>query len=485
MKRRQHRAHPPGKRAATLDTAERLRRAIPLLQQGKLDEAEPLLRQILQQNPDHVDALHFLGVLVARRGHHQEGVDLIHRALALNPGYVDACNNLGNLLLAMERPDEAMAAYRRAIEIAPDHANAHANLGMALRRSGQIEEAIAALRQAIALEPRHANAHFHLGKALADQGHYAEAIAGIAGELWIDAKTVADQGHYEEAIAAYREAIGANPAHVSAYQSLGMLLYKLGRGPEATALYQQWLERDPHSSVARHMLAAHSGRDVPQRAADAYVQELFDGMADSFDEHLHKLDYRAPKWIAQTVASVLGTPDRSLAVLDAGCGTGLCCPFLRPYARWLTGVDLSPRMVDRARARGGYDELVVAEMTAFLSERNQAYDLIVSADTLVYFGELKTICSAAAGALRPDGWLAFTVEQWADPAAEPGFHLEPSGRYSHAAPYLRRVLTGAGLTIASLDGVDLRLEGGHPVAGFLVAARKIPPAARADRQSPG
>lgn len=460
MKRRQHRVHPPGKRATTLDTAERLRRAIPLLQQGKLDEAEPLLRQILRQNPDQVDALHFLGVLVARRGQHQEGVDLIHRALALNPGYVDACNNLGNLLLTLKRIDEAMAAYRRAIALAPDHANAHANLGMALRRSGQPTEAIAALLQAIALEPSHANAHFHLGKALADQGHY------------------------EEAIAAYREAIRANPAHVSAYQSLGMLLYKLGRGPEATALYQQWLERDPRSSVARHMLAAHSGRDVPQRAADAYVQELFDGMADSFDEHLHKLDYRAPKWIAQTIARVLGTPERSLAVLDAGCGTGLCCPFLRPYARWLTGVDLSPRMVDRARARGGYDELVVAEMTAFLSERHQAYDLIVSADTLVYFGELETICSAAAGALQPGGWLAFTVERFADPAAEPGFHLEPSGRYSHAEPYLRHVLTGAGMAIASLDGVDLRLESGQPVAGFLVAARNIPPAVTTDQRSP-
>lgn len=453
MKRKQRRAaHPGGKRAKTLDTVEqRLRQAIALLQQGKLEEAEPPLRQILQQNPDQVDALHFLGVLVADRGQLQEGSDLIRRALALEPQYVDAHNNLGNILLAMEQLNEAMAAYRRAIALAPDHANAHANLGAALRRSGQTVEAMATLRQAIALESCHTNAYFHLGQAFAAQGCY------------------------EEAINTYREAIRSCPAPVAVYQALGKLLGKLGRLLEATAVFERWLEQDPGSPVARHMLAAYSGRDVPQRASDAYITNLFDPYAESFDRSLvEQLKYQAPTVIGAKLAEMVGAPTAQFEVLDAGCGTGLCRPILRPYARHLTGVDLSPRMVDKARGRGGYDELAVAELTAFLSEQNQAYDLIVSADTLVYFGELETVCTAAVDALRPGGWLAFTVERLADPAAEPGFHLEPSGRYSHAEPYLRRVLTGAGIAIANLDGVGLRLESGQPVAGFLVVARKIP-----------
>ena len=429
---------------------ERVQRAVRLLQRGRPDEAEPLLAGVLRQDPSHVDALHFLGVLAAARGRHEEGIELIRRALALAPEYVDAWNNLGNLLLARGRVEEAEAAYRRAIAIAPQHANAHANLGVALLRSARLADAMAPLAEAVRLEPGHANARYQLAKVLVKQGRY------------------------EEAIAAYREAIQADPAHALAYQGLATLLRRLRRPQETAALFRQWLGWNPGNPVARHLLAAVSGRDVPRRAADEYVRELFDGMADDFDDHLRTLEYRAPEQVARAVAAVLGTPERSLAVLDAGCGTGLCGPFLRPYASSLSGVDLSARMVERARARGGYDELVTEELTHFLSARKGAYDLIVSADTLVYFGDLETVVGAAAGALRPGGWLIFTVERSPSPAPAPGFCLEASGRYSHAEPYVRGVLAQAALAVERLEGVDLRLEAGQPVAGLLVASRKVP-----------
>ncbi len=365
---------------------------------------------------------------------------------------------LGNVLAAMERFDEAAAAYRQAIELAPDNLGAHCNLGVMLRRSGQFEEAVAACRQALALDQRLPEVHLNLGKAL------------VALE------------RYEEAVTAHREAIRLRPGHASAYKSLGMLLYRLNRSEEAADLFRRWLEQDPANPVARHLLAAHSGRAAPARAADDYVQELFDGMADSFDDHLRRLEYRAPELIARGVAAGLGAPVRSLAVLDAGCGTGLCGPLLRPYARWLTGVDLSPRMVERARARGDYDELAVAELTAFLVARPAAYDLIVSADTLVYFGDLRPVLTAAVAALRPKGWLAFTVERGEGGEAEE-FLLDRSGRYRHVEAYLRRELVRAGMAIETLETVDLRLEGGQPVAGFLVLARKLLPATEVETWS--
>ena len=114
------------------------------------------------------------------------------------------------------------------------------------------------------------------------------------------------------------------------------------------------------------------------------------------------------------------------------------------------------------------------ELTHILSARKGAYDLIVSADTLHYFGDLETVVRAAAGALRPGGWLIFTVERSPSPAAAPGFCLEASGRYSHAEPYVRGVLAQAALAVERLEGVDLRLEAGQPVAGLLVASRKVP-----------
>lgn len=426
---------------------QQVEQAIALHRQGQIDAAEALYRRILHRNPRQVDALHFLGVLAAQRRDNDGAIKLIRRALELNPRYVDAHNNLGNVLAAMERFDEAAAAYRQTIELAPGNINAHCNLGVMLRRSGRFEEAIAACQQALALDARLAEVHLNLGKAL------------VALE------------RYEEALAAHREALRLQPGHASAYKSLGMLLYRLDRGEEAVELFQRWLEQDPANPVARHLLAAHSGRGAPARAADDYVQELFDGMAGSFDDHLRRLDYRAPELIARGLAAVLDAPNRSLEVVDAGCGTGLCGPLLRPYARRLTGVDLSPRMVDRARARGDYDELAVAELTAFLTARPAAYDLVASADTLIYFGDLRPVLAAAAAALRLGGRLAFTVERGEGGKTE-DFLLNRSGRYQHTEAYLRRELVRAGMMIETLEAMDLRLEGGQPVAGFLVLARK-------------
>ncbi len=450
MNRRRRQARRGEGRSRTPTAAEQVRQAVRLLQQGRPNDAEPLLGGVLREDPSHVDALHFLGVLAAERGRRQEGIDLIRRALALEPDYVDAWNNLGNLLLAQGQLDEAEATYRRAIAMAPEHANAHANLGVVLLRSGRLADAMAAWAEAVRLEPRHANAHFQRGKVLAYQERF------------------------EEAIGAYREAIQADPAHAPAYQGLATLLFTLRRPEEAVTLYRQWLARDPSNPIARHMLAASSGSDIPRRAADEYVRGLFDGMADSFDDHLRRLEYRGPEWVGGAVAEVMGTPERSLAVLDVGCGTGLCGPFLRPYARQLTGVDLSARMVERARARGSYDELVVGELTDFLSARKEVYDLIVSADTLVYFGDLEAVCRAAGDALRPGGWFVFTVEGSPKPAEGPGFSLQPSGRYSHSDPYVRRVLAQAGMAVERLEEAVLRLEAGQPVAGLLIASQKAP-----------
>ena len=160
-------------------------------------------------------------------------------------------------------------------------------------------------------------------------------------------------------------------------------------------------------------------------------------------------------------------PVGTLEVLDAGCGTGLCGPILRPYARTLMGVDLSSEMLERARARGLYDALVVAELTGFLGEHRGRFDLIVASDVLCYFGLLAPVFGAVVTALRPGGRFLFTVEQ--DFCGATPFALQPNGRYRHAADALFAAAAAVGFIVTeAFTPITLRQENGLAVRGLLV-----------------
>jgi predicted TPR repeat methyltransferase len=166
----------------------------------------------------------------------------------------------------------------------------------------------------------------------------------------------------------------------------------------------------------------------------------------------------------------LGAPQAMLDVLDAGCGTGLCGPLIRPHARRLVGVDLSGGMLAQAGLRGGYDELVEAELAAWLRAGSSAWDIVLSADTLIYFGELVPVLSATHAALRPGGWLAFTLEALVGESDR--VELAASGRYRHSRACIERALEAAGFRESVIVGESLRKELGTQVAGWVVLARK-------------
>ena len=311
-----------------------LARAIELHRGGALAEAEAIYRRVLAGQPGDPDALHYLGMLYHQRGRNSEAIELIQQAVDAAPRYADAYNNLGTVLRKVDRVEEAVLAYRRAIDLRPDDPGTLNNLGVALRAQGRITEGIALHRRAIDLAPRFANAHFSLGLALREAGDLAGAVE------------------------AFYKVIEITPGHVSAYRSLGWALNRAKRHDEAAAVFAGWLTQEPGNPVALHLLAACSGKDVPPRASDAYVEQVFDAFAESFDEHLRRLAYQAPQLAIDALAADTGAARQDMDVLDAGCGTGLCGPLLRPYARRLVGVDLSTGMLAQARGRGVYEDLV-------------------------------------------------------------------------------------------------------------------------------
>lgn len=424
-------------------------KAITLHRSGQFEAAERAYRNILALDRNHVTALHFLGVLQHQTGDSVQAVATLQRAIALDPSYVDAHNNLGNIFLETIQPDAAFASYQRVVALAPNHANGWNNLGVLLRGRGQYDEADAAYARALQLNPSHAAAWQNRSSLQARLDQVDAAVAG------------------------YRRVLELQPLDTQAYDSLCRTLYRAGRVADAIAVYHEWLASDPGNAVAQHMLAAATGESAPARASDHYVRDTFDAFAGSFEHVLEQLGYQAPSLIGAVLDRLLpGAADGALAIADAGCGTGLCAKFLRPRAKRLVGVDLSPGMLSKARARRLYDELVEAELTEWLKSQRQQFDLIISADTLCYFGALDEPLLAAAGALRAGGRLAFTVETVAGSIEE--YRLDPSGRYNHSVAHVRRALTTARLSAIEIEDVVLRRERGSEVQGLLVSARREP-----------
>jgi predicted TPR repeat methyltransferase len=245
----------------------------------------------------------------------------------------------------------------------------------------------------------------------------------------------------------------------------------LGELERAGTLIRDWLAEDPDNAVAQHLLAACSEGQAPERASDEYVEQVFDSFAASFDAKLEKLGYRAPGLVVQALHDAVGTPQGDMAICDAGCGTGLCGEGLKPFAASLVGCDLSAGMLVRAKLLKHYDTLHKAELTHYLATQPGAFDAVVSADTLCYFGALENALAAAHRSLKARGWLIFTVEALPEGHAQPHV-LQANGRYAHGGAYLRQALAVAGFDGITMQPEPLRLEAGEPVPGWVVRGRK-------------
>lgn len=437
---------PPGVTEVGLDEAMRI--AVELHQQRRLEGAETLYRRILQAAPGHAGACCLLGVARHQQGSNEEALDLIRRAITLEPGSAGFHNNLGNVLAAIGQLEQARAAYEASINADPGVAEAHNNLGSVYRSLGREDLARERYESAVALDPGNVRAWCNLGLCCSRMGDMVGAVRHLV------------------------KAIELGPTRSNAADLLGMTYYKFGRIAEAAEVYRQWKEREPDNPVPAHMYAACSGTDVPPRASDSYVEDAFDRFADSFEQVLNeRLQYRAPQLCAELLAECLPSPSASLVVLDAGCGTGLCGPLVLPWARDLWGIDLSVGMLEHARSKGCYHHLRKAELTEYLRGTPAQWDVIVSADTLCYFGELAELMQASAASLRPGGVFVFTVEALPDDA-DAEFRIQPNGRYAHVRRYLDRVLSAAGLESLQARREVLRNEGMAQVPGWLIAARR-------------
>ena len=437
------------------------------------DEAVAGFRIAIALKPDFAEAHNNLGNALAAQGRTDEAIGHYAQALALRPDYADAHVNLGNIFSEQDRLGEAVAHYKQALAVSPSVAETHCRLGDALKKQGSAGEATACYRRGLALRPTFAEAHSKLGTVLLDQREGAAATAcferalalepGLA-EAWLGLGHVFDRAFRpDDALAAYAKA----PGLAEAWLGRARILKRLSRPDEAIVAYRQALARGGDAEFIRFFLASLGAESAPVAAPKRLISTTYDQHSDQYDRHMvGTLKYQIPEFLLDATARAV--PSRDLDILDLGCGTGLLGARFHPLAGTLTGVDISSNMLEIARQRQIYDNLVCSELIEFLQRQTAEFDLALAADVFVYIGDLSGVFQGVRAALRDGGVFGFSVEA----GESQDFALRSTLRYAHSAAYLRRLAQAHGFVVETIESRPLRREDGNDVVGHLAVLRR-------------
>ena len=289
-----------------------------------------------------------------------------------------------------------------------------------------------------------------------------------AAELSTLTKRLRQAGKVQPAYLCGKRTVELAPEDWNAWYDLGEIAQCVGKRDEARDAYQKYFDAHPEDGEIEHLLTALRDDRPPPRASDRAIQHIYKNFAESYESRMcDDLKYAGPERLQDGIKAVIG--DKSgLTMLDLGCGSGLMGVNTKWRAAELTGVDLSPEMIELARARNIYDRLEVAEITGWLDQGNTPFDLIVCSDCLIYFGDLGQIVKSAERRLKPGSVFAFSMEC----GRQFPFHLTDTGRYSHHPDHVREVAAQAGLEVMQLNEAFLRYEYGEEVMGLYAILRK-------------
>jgi len=289
-------------------------------------------------------------------------------------------------------------------------------------------------------------------------------------EGWNHLGLVIDEaGDGEAAMECWRKAIALQPDYAEPHNHLALVLDRNGDSAGAIAAWKEAARLRPDWIEPQYYLASASEGAAPASAPARYVTRLFDKYAREFDRHLlRQLEYKVPDLIAQAIGRA--GVQHADEVIDLGCGTGLSGVTVRALAGRMVGVDLSPKMIEMARERNIYDELVAGDLMDVLKERKGDVDLVLAADVFVYVGELSEVFAAIKSALRPGGVLAFSVEKIRE--SEGDLVLRESRRFSHSRSYIEGLVEKTGLELIELTDAVLRVDGRDIIKGMIVVVRK-------------
>jgi predicted TPR repeat methyltransferase len=491
----------------SIDIDAVLKSALRSFEKGEMLEARSHLQQVLASAPDNFDALHLIGIVEHKLGRLQQAEEYFKRALSINPDFEYAHYNFGRALqdhgkleeaalayekaaalnpnldfahfnqgliyLKLEDFSKAVAAFQRALAIHPDDPDYHFNIGNAFKGLPDLPSAVDAYCAAIDLAPNKPEPYINLGIAFKALGRQDQAIAAYQqcikilpdfADAYFNLGNVYEEiGDLQNALSAYQSAIDRNPAFAKAYNNLGNVYHEMGNPDQALTAYKRSLELDASGSSASHMVNALTG-NTPDTAPVQYATILFDKAAKTFEDRLvNDLKYNSPQELRDDLAKIISADFRFESALDLGCGTGLSGAPFRPIVKRMTGVDVSAKMIEKAKVKNIYDALTVADVHEFLAQsREKTYDLFIAADVLVYIGRLEPLFEGIRACAKQNAYFLFAIES----IDEGTYCLRKTGRFAQSKKYIERLAEAYHFSALSCRPTTVRMENDLPIRGL-------------------
>jgi predicted TPR repeat methyltransferase/Flp pilus assembly protein TadD len=456
------------------------RLGLALWRDGQIADAAAVLDAAVSLQPTDPRLLAELGAVLFAAGRKAEALQALQRSTSLDAMQLQTWINLACLYQDMGSVEQSEDAFRAALMLDASSVQALAGLGLLLAEQQRNREAVHLLAAAVAYGMDDPAVYACLGQTCFVVGEFSmacDAFAKAMGTLanhppivrkYAEARLVAGlvSGSLDAAMKATAEIIGNDTAELDdicrrAFQTLCVY----GPAEAALRLGEALLVSSPQDAIVTYHMDALRGRPHV-RTPDAYLKECFDRFAPKFEHQLVSvLGYRIPELACALLAK---SGQGFVSALDLGCGTGLAAPLLKSLGVGeLVGVDISPRMLDKARERRLYSRLIEAELLTYLSGSHETFDLVVGLDVVVYFGDLSELFTAVARRMASGGIFAFSYET----SAVGGYCLLPTGRFAHGPSYIEQV-AGEEFIRVKRKQTTVRLEAGHPVLGDIVLLRR-------------
>ncbi len=448
------------------------RQGLALFSVGDLGRAEQAFRTVVEVAPDQAIAWNNLALVLVALGQAQQATAALRRSLGIDAKQLVTWNSLANVLAGLGDIGPAEQACAAALALDPNCAGAWQTRAFVRVQAEDFAGAAEAFSRSIDLAGEDAVLYLNLGATLLKCGRFAQAQIAFATSLTLDpvSPSAIEFNAICDLIVAAIEGRVTEPKpaqSTQAFKTALLLLNGADQSAAAARVAEAWAGAYPDDLEAAHLCDAALFRAVSRQPAELVAQH-FDGIAEDFEERLvRRLGYRGPERLLSLIAQHLA-PKGLLDILDLGCGTGLCAPMLRPFARRLVGIDLSTRMLTKAKALDLYERLEVADLIAALNHPSEQWDMLIAADTLPYLGDLEPVFSGAARVLRSQGWFAFSTEA----VDGDDFLLQPNGRYSHGDVYIERLAAHRFQIVQKISGT-LRREAGRAVMGDFFLLRRL------------